>query len=69
MGSGRKGLAWSAVMRVARSIGGRGEPSKSAKVYGSGRKHGRGESSKCKMHVFNLLPQSVAYEIAVFLAS
>jgi hypothetical protein len=56
-------------MRVARSIGGRGEPSKSAKVYETGREHGRDESSKCKKQLFHLLPQSVAYEIAVFLAS
>jgi len=40
MGRGRKGRAWRAVMKVARSIGGNGE-----------------------------LPQSVAYEITVLLAS
>ena len=40
MGSGRKGLAWSAVTRVARSIGGRGEPARSIKVYRCGKAYG-----------------------------
>ena len=55
-------------MRVARSIGGSGEPVKSVRFYKSERVHERNEGSRCKNQEFNLLPQSVAYEIAVFLA-
>ena len=56
-------------MRVARSIGGSGEPIESVKVCGSGNAYKRYKDMQYKKQEVNLLPQSVAYEMAVFLAS
>ena len=55
-------------MRVARSIGGSGEPIESAKSLGKCYGTQGNGGNKCKDEKFNLLPQSVAYEIAVLLA-
>lgn len=44
IGSGRNGRAWRAVTRVARSIGGNGEPVKSVKVHSLEKVYGGNES-------------------------
>lgn len=56
-------------MSVARSIGGRGEPEKSVKVSRTEGLNEEDERISSGEQEVNLLPQSVAYEMAVFLAS